>query len=53
MTKESIIRLLTSKARAYKAGFKRAVANGDAESAESWKKGYQSIQERIYELRMG
>jgi hypothetical protein len=44
------IRLLLSKACAYKAGFIRAVASGDTEAAKNWKKGYQSLKERIYEL---
>ena len=51
MSKESTIRLLISKSYAYKAGFEKAVADGDIEAAKSWKKGYQSIKERICELK--
>ncbi len=51
MANDYKIRLLLSKASAYKAGFIRAVASGDTEAAENWKKGYQQIRERIYELK--
>lgn len=51
MANDHLIRLLVSKSCAYKAGFLRAVANGDAEAAKNWKKGYQLLKERIYELK--
>lgn len=51
MTKEGIIRLMINKSYAYKAGFKRAVEDGNAEAADKWKAGYQVIKERIDELK--
>jgi hypothetical protein len=51
MANDYMIRLLLSKSCAYKAGFMRAVASGDTEAAKNWKKGYQSIKERIYVLK--
>lgn len=51
MANEYMIRLLLSKSCAYKAGFVRATASGDVVAAKNFKKGYQSIKERIYELK--
>jgi hypothetical protein len=51
MANEKMIRLLLSKSCAYKAGFERATASGDAVAAKNFKKGYQSIKEEIYALK--
>lgn len=51
MTNERMIRLLISKSLAYKDGYARATAKGDAKAAQKWKRGYQEIKERIYELK--
>ena len=51
MCNEAKIRLLVSKSRAYKDGFSKALAKGDADAAEKWKEGYQSIKDRITELK--
>lgn len=53
MTNESKIRLLINKSIAYKAGFKRAVEDGDTAAADKWKEGYQGIKARIAELTEG
>lgn len=51
MNSESKIRLLINKSYAYKFGYKRSVSEGDAEAAEKWKEGYQTIKDKISELR--
>ncbi|MGE4353377.1 MAG: hypothetical protein AB7D36_04765 [Oscillospiraceae bacterium] len=51
MRNEAKVRLLLSKSQAYRAGYSKAVAKGDTDAAEKWKEGYQSIKDKISELK--
>ena len=51
MTKESKIRLLTSKLCVFKSGYDRAVAKEDSAAASIWKESYYRTQERIDTLK--